>query len=72
MIFDVDVVVVGAGPAGLLLAGDLAQAGVSCVVLERRPGRSSLSRAFAVQARTLRLALTRYCGSPGRSLAQPA
>ncbi len=29
MISDVDVIVVGAGPAGLLLAGDLAQAGVS-------------------------------------------
>ena len=27
MIVDVDVVVAGAGPAGLLLAGDLAQAG---------------------------------------------
>ena len=53
MIFDVDVIVVGAGPAGLLAAGDLAQAGVSCALLERRPGRSSLTRAFAVHARTL-------------------
>jgi 2-polyprenyl-6-methoxyphenol hydroxylase-like FAD-dependent oxidoreductase len=53
MIFDVDVIVVGAGPAGLLLAGDLAQAGVSCAVFERRAGRSSLTRAFTVYARTL-------------------
>ncbi len=53
MIFDVDVIVVGAGPAGLLLAGDLAQAGVSCVVFERRSGRSNLTRAFTVYARTL-------------------
>jgi 2-polyprenyl-6-methoxyphenol hydroxylase-like FAD-dependent oxidoreductase len=53
MIFDVDVIVVGAGPAGLLAAGDLAGAGVSCAVLERRPGRSGLSRAFTVHARTL-------------------
>ncbi|HEY9243414.1 MAG TPA: FAD-dependent monooxygenase [Streptosporangiaceae bacterium] len=53
MIFDVDVAVAGAGPAGLLLAGDLARAGVSCTVFERRPGRSSLTRAFAVHARTL-------------------
>jgi 2-polyprenyl-6-methoxyphenol hydroxylase-like FAD-dependent oxidoreductase len=53
MIFDVDVIVVGAGPTGLLLAGDLAQAGVSCAVFERRSGRSSLTRAFTVYARTL-------------------
>jgi 2-polyprenyl-6-methoxyphenol hydroxylase-like FAD-dependent oxidoreductase len=50
---DVEVVVVGAGPTGLLLAGDLTQAGVRCVVLERRADRSSLSRAFTVHARTL-------------------
>jgi 2-polyprenyl-6-methoxyphenol hydroxylase-like FAD-dependent oxidoreductase len=53
MIFDVDVIVVGAGPAGLLAAGDLAHAGVSCAVLERRTERSGLTRAFAVHARTL-------------------
>ena len=53
MNFDVDVVVVGAGPTGLLLAGDLARAGVSCAVLERRAERSGLTRAFAVHARTL-------------------
>jgi 2-polyprenyl-6-methoxyphenol hydroxylase-like FAD-dependent oxidoreductase len=53
MIFDVDVIVVGAGPAGLLVAGDLARAGVSCAVLERRLRRSGLSRAFTVHARTL-------------------
>jgi 2-polyprenyl-6-methoxyphenol hydroxylase-like FAD-dependent oxidoreductase len=50
---DVDVVVVGAGPTGLLLAGDLARAGVSSAVLERRSGQSNLTRAFAVHARTL-------------------
>ena len=53
MTVDVDVVVVGAGPAGLLLAGDLARAGVSCMVLERRTERSPLTRAFTVHARTL-------------------
>lgn len=50
-----DVVVVGGGPAGLLLAGDLAAAGVSCTLLERRTGRSPLTRAFAVHARTLEM-----------------
>ncbi|MEU7529367.1 FAD-dependent monooxygenase [Saccharothrix sp. NPDC042600] len=49
-----EVLVVGAGPTGLLLAGDLAEAGVRVVVLERRDGRvSNLSRAFGVHARTL-------------------
>lgn len=50
-----DVLVVGAGPTGLLLAGDLAAAGVSCAVLERREQESNLTRAFAVHARTLEL-----------------
>jgi 2-polyprenyl-6-methoxyphenol hydroxylase-like FAD-dependent oxidoreductase len=53
MISDVDVIVVGAGPAGLLVAGDLARAGVNCAVFERRSERSGLSRAFTVHARTL-------------------
>jgi 2-polyprenyl-6-methoxyphenol hydroxylase-like FAD-dependent oxidoreductase len=49
------VVIVGAGPTGLLLAGDLAAAGVACTVLERRTDESNLTRAFAVHARTLEL-----------------
>src|SRR3954469_8012721 len=49
-----DVVIVGAGPTGLLLAGDLAAAGASVTVLERRPAQeNNLTRAFAVHARTL-------------------
>lgn len=49
-----EVIVVGAGPVGLLLAGDLAEAGVAVTVLERRDGTiSNLSRAFGVHARTL-------------------
>jgi choline dehydrogenase-like flavoprotein len=43
-----DVVVVGAGPTGVLLAGDLIEAGVRVVLLERRAGQSNLARAFAV------------------------
>lgn len=49
------VLVVGAGPTGLLLAGDLAAGGVPCTVLERRDQESNLTRAFAVHARTLEL-----------------
>lgn len=52
--YDRSVIVVGAGPTGLLLAGDLAAAGVSVTVVERRGHEiSNLSRAFVVHARTL-------------------
>ncbi|MGX4692204.1 FAD-dependent monooxygenase [Streptomyces sp. JNUCC 63] len=48
------VLVVGAGPTGLLLAGDLAAAGVPVTLVEKRPHRiSNLSRAFVLHARTL-------------------
>ncbi|ORT53812.1 FAD-dependent monooxygenase [Streptomyces sp. CB03238] len=51
-----DVIVVGAGPTGLLLAGDLAAAGVNVTVVERRPHEiSNMTRAFGVHARTLEL-----------------
>ncbi|SES00761.1 FAD-dependent monooxygenase [Streptomyces qinglanensis] len=50
------VIVVGAGPTGLLLAGDLAAAGIPVTVLEKRgEGISNLSRAFVLHARTLEL-----------------
>ncbi|WP_217142722.1 FAD-dependent monooxygenase [Streptomyces sp. AC627_RSS907] len=48
------VLVVGSGPTGLLLAGDLATAGIPVTVVEKRPpGISNLSRAFVLHARTL-------------------
>ncbi|MBO0678688.1 FAD-dependent monooxygenase [Mycolicibacterium sp. S2-37] len=50
---EVDVLVVGAGPTGLTAAGDLARAGRSVTVLERRPTMNPGSRAFATMARTL-------------------
>lgn len=51
---DTDVLVIGAGPTGLLLAGDLAAAGLKVTLVERRaPGISNLTRAFSVHARTL-------------------
>ncbi|WP_127359632.1 FAD-dependent monooxygenase [Actinacidiphila soli] len=48
-----DVLVVGGGPTGLLLAGDLATAGIRTTLVERRAEESNLTRAFAVHARTL-------------------
>ncbi|HEY0716684.1 MAG TPA: FAD-dependent monooxygenase [Streptosporangiaceae bacterium] len=53
MAIHTEVLIAGAGPAGLMLAGDLAAAGVRCTVTERRTGESGLTRAFAVHARTL-------------------
>ena len=53
MAIHTEVLIAGAGPAGLLLAGDLAAAGVPCTVVERRVGQSNLTRAFAVHTRTL-------------------
>ncbi|MFE6165369.1 FAD-dependent monooxygenase [Streptomyces sp. NPDC056486] len=51
---DPAVIVVGSGPTGLLLAGDLAAAGVPVTLLEKRPhGISNLSRALVLHARTL-------------------
>ncbi|XXF76695.1 FAD-dependent monooxygenase [Myxococcaceae bacterium GXIMD 01537] len=50
---ETDVLVVGAGPTGLLLAAELARQGLKPRVVERRAERSEESRALAVQARTL-------------------
>ena len=50
---DTGVIVVGAGPTGLLLAGDLAAAGVPVTLVERHEHGSELTRAFVVHARTL-------------------
>jgi 2-polyprenyl-6-methoxyphenol hydroxylase-like FAD-dependent oxidoreductase len=46
------VIVVGAGPAGLMLASELTLAGIPAVVLEKQRTRSTQSRAGALQPRT--------------------
>ena len=51
----VEVIVVGCGPVGALLAAELRLAGVSVVVLERLAEPSGHSRAFRLQPRTLEL-----------------
>jgi 2-polyprenyl-6-methoxyphenol hydroxylase-like FAD-dependent oxidoreductase len=48
-----DVLVVGAGPVGLLIAAELARRGVACHLIERQRTRSPQSRALALHARTL-------------------
>ncbi len=52
----VDVVVVGAGPTGLVLSAELALAGVEIAVVDRRPDRDVVgSRAGGLHARTIEL-----------------
>ena len=52
---DTDVLVVGAGPTGLMLANQLARRGVRPLVIDRHAGPSVQTRALGVQARTLEI-----------------
>ncbi len=45
--------VVGAGPVGLTMAGELARHGVGCRIIDRTPARSETSRALGIFPRTL-------------------
>jgi 2-polyprenyl-6-methoxyphenol hydroxylase-like FAD-dependent oxidoreductase len=49
----VPVLIVGAGPTGLVLALWLARRGISCRIIDKNAGPAPYSRALGVQARTL-------------------
>ena len=50
------VVIAGAGPTGLMLAGELALAGIDAVIIERRPDRELVGgRAGGLHARTIEI-----------------
>ncbi|GHH52802.1 FAD-dependent monooxygenase [Lentzea cavernae] len=53
--YDCDVLVVGAGPSGLMTAALLVRQGVKVCVVDANAGPATESRAFAVQARTIEL-----------------
>nr|WP_201770549.1 FAD-dependent monooxygenase [Sorangium cellulosum] len=55
MAMDAEVVVVGGGPVGLMLACELALARVRVRVLEQRPARMQESRALTLHPRTLEI-----------------
>lgn len=52
---ETDVLVVGAGPTGLMLANWLVRLGVDCVVIDGKDGPTRESRALAVQARSMEI-----------------
>src|SRR5438128_2504245 len=52
---DVDVLVVGAGPTGLMMANQLTRRGVRTLIVDRHAGPSRETRALGVQARTLEI-----------------
>jgi 2-polyprenyl-6-methoxyphenol hydroxylase-like FAD-dependent oxidoreductase len=52
---DADVLVVGAGPTGLMLANQLVRRGIRTVIVERNAGPSVETKAIGVQARTLEI-----------------
>jgi 2-polyprenyl-6-methoxyphenol hydroxylase-like FAD-dependent oxidoreductase len=55
IVISTDVIVIGAGPTGLMTACELALAGVRCRLLKRRDFDPNITRAFGVHARTLEL-----------------
>jgi 2-polyprenyl-6-methoxyphenol hydroxylase-like FAD-dependent oxidoreductase len=52
---ETDVIIVGAGPTGLALASQLIRYGVDFVILDAKKSITDLSKAIAVQARTLEI-----------------
>src|SRR5438132_4727377 len=52
---DTDVLIVGAGPTGLMLANQLARRGVRALIIDRHAGPARETRALGVQARTLEI-----------------
>ena len=52
---NVEVLIVGAGPTGLMLANQLARRGVHSLIIDRHSGPAQQTRAMAVQARTLEI-----------------
>jgi 2-polyprenyl-6-methoxyphenol hydroxylase-like FAD-dependent oxidoreductase len=50
-----DVLVVGAGPTGLMLANQLGRRGVRTTIIDRHAGPALQSRAMAVHAHTLEI-----------------
>ena len=64
---NVEVLVVGAGPTGLMMACQLARRGVRIAIVDRHGGAAEQTRALAVHARTLEI--YRWLGVADEALA---
>jgi 2-polyprenyl-6-methoxyphenol hydroxylase-like FAD-dependent oxidoreductase len=69
---DADVIIVGAGPAGLMLAGELCLAGVRPLVLERQPRLRKIPKASGFNGQIVELLRYRGPAGPGRSGQRPS
>jgi 2-polyprenyl-6-methoxyphenol hydroxylase-like FAD-dependent oxidoreductase len=61
---DTNVLIVGAGPVGLALAGDLARYGVSVRIVEKAAQRTDKSKALVLWSRSLELMDRMQCSGP--------
>ena len=52
---DIPVLLIGAGPSGLILAAELIRHGDACRIVDKAEGPTPLSKATTVQARTLEM-----------------
>ena len=50
---DIEVLIAGGGPCGLMLANELGRRGVRCLVVDAKPGTAFHPQANATQARTM-------------------
>ena len=63
-----DVLIVGAGPTGLMLANQLGRRGLKPLIIDRHAGPAEQTRAMAVHARTLEIyAKMGLCGRGARA-----
>ena len=66
-----DVLVVGAGPTGLMLASQLARRGIRVAIVDRHSGPAQQTRAMAVHARTLEIYAQLGIAAQALQLGQP-
>src|SRR5437762_3063858 len=52
---NIDVLIIGAGPTGLMLGNQLVRRGIRARIVDRNPGPSIHTKALGVQARTLEI-----------------
>jgi len=69
---DTEVLIVGAGPTGLMLANQLARRGVNALIIDRHSGPSLQTRALGVQARTLEIYARMGIADRALALGRPA